>query len=243
MRLANGTLLVLDCGSGFRSLGKSLAQEFGERPIGGYIFVTHFHWDHMQGIPFFTPLYRKGNSFLFHTRKQSRMKLKAAIEGQMADPFFPVDMRAMQSVRNFYDLGPEPIEVNGAVISTAPMNHPQGCTGYRIEADGVVLVLATDTEPGSPTHDQKVRELARDADVLVYDAQYTPEQLQGEKKGWGHSSWLEGTRIARESGVKKLLLFHHDPDHDDSFVDGLVARGQQELASVEGAYEGMHLEF
>ena len=243
VRLANGTLIVLDCGSGFRVFGKSLAKEFGERPIVGYLFLTHFHWDHMQGIPFFAPLYKKGNSFLFHSRTQSRIKLKAAIEGQMVYPFFPVDMRVMQSVRHFYDLDGCPIDVNGAVISTAPMNHPQGCTGYRIEADGAVFVFATDTEPGSRVHDQAVRDLARGADVLVYDCQYTPEQLQGEKKGWGHSSWLEGTRIARESNVKKLLLFHHDPDHDDNFVDGLVARAQQEFACVEGAYEGMRIDF
>lgn len=241
VRLANGTLIILDCGTGFRRLGKSLLQEFGERPICAYVFVTHFHWDHMQGIPFFVPLYKKGNTFLFHTHTQRAMKLKAAIEGQMAYPFFPVDMRVMQSTRHFYDLDDGPIDVNGGVIRTARLNHPQGCSGYRIEADGAVFVLASDTEPGSPAHDWKVRTLAEGADVLVYDAQYTPEQLQ-EKKGWGHSSWLEGTRIARESQVRRLLLYHHDPDHDDAFVDGLVAKGRGEFSSVDAAHEGMQID-
>ena len=111
--------------------------------------------------------------------------------------------------------------------------------GYRIEADGGAFVLATDNEPGSPVHDQALRDLAQDADVLVYDAQYTPEQLAGEKKGWGHSSWLEGVRIAQECNVKKLILFHHDPDSDDAYVDGLVMRARQEFPNTWGANEGL----
>jgi hypothetical protein len=102
-----------------------------------------------------------------------------------------------------------------------------------------VFVFATDTEPGSPFHDRSLRELAQGADVLVYDAQYTPEELRGDRKGWGHSSWLEGTRIARECGVKQLVLFHHDPDNDDAFVDGLVERARQEFPQVRGAAEGL----
>jgi len=240
VRLANGTLIILDCGTGVRGLGKSLLLEFGERPICAYVFVTHFHWDHIQGIPFFVPLYRKANTFLFHTHAQGATNVKAAIEGQMGFPFFPVDVSAMQSTRHFYDLDAEAIDVNGAVIRTAPMNHPQGCSGYRFEADGAVFVLATDTEPGSTVHDSNVRTLAEGADLLVYDAQYTPEELQ-EKKGWGHSSWLEGTRIARESRSRRLLLYHHDPDHDDDFVDGLVAKARREFSGVDAAQEGMQI--
>jgi hypothetical protein len=160
----------------------------------------------------------------------------------MANPYFPVNMSAMGSTRNFYDLEEGPVDICGAKISSAPLNHPQGCVGYRIEADGGVFVLATDTEPGSPTHDRSVRELARGADVLVYDAQYTPEQLAGERKGWGHGSWLEGVRIAQESGVKRLLLFHHDPDSNDAYVDGLVANAQREFSDSTGAAEGLSID-
>lgn len=242
VRLANGTLIILDCGSGVRGLGKSLLREFGERPIHAYVFLTHFHWDHIQGIPFFLPLYRKGNVFLFHSVLRKGLELKGAVEGQMVNPYFPVDMSVMGSTRHFYDLDENPINLNGAIISSAPLNHPGECVAYRIEADGASFVLATDTEPGSAFHDRAVRDLAQGADVIVYDAQYTPEQLQGEKKGWGHSTWLEGTRVVEDCGAKHLMLCHHDPDHDDLFVDGLVEKARQEFPKVSGVAEGMTLE-
>ena len=239
LRLENGTIIILDCGTGLRGLGNSLFREFPSQPIHANIFLTHFHWDHVQGIPFFFPLYQEGNLFLFHSVRRPPNELQAAIEGQMINPYFPADMRALESTRYFYNLDFEPININGAIITAAPLFHPQECVGYRVEADEAVFVLATDTEPGSPTHDRSVRELAQGADVLVYDSQYTPEQLQNEKKGWGHSSWLEGTRIARECKVKKLVLFHYDPDHDDTVVDGLLEAARREIPDVTGAAEGL----
>jgi phosphoribosyl 1,2-cyclic phosphodiesterase len=240
-RLADDTLIILDCGSGMRGLGKSLQDEFGERPIHASLYLTHFHWDHIQGIPFFLPFYRRGNQFRFHSALRPGAGLKDTLEGQMANPYFPVNMTAMGARRDFIDLDELPVSVKGATVRFAPLNHPQGCIGYRVEADGGTFVLATDNEPGSPVHDQALRDLAKDADVLVYDAQYTPEQLAGEKKGWGHSSWLEGTRIAQECNVKKLILIHHDPDSDDAFVDGLVMRARQEFPNTWGANEGMEI--
>src|SRR3972149_39722 len=139
VRLANGTLIVLDCGSGLRGLGKSLLREFGEHPVHGYVFLTHFHWDHIQGIPFFVPLYKRGNLFLFHSVLRKGLELKGAIEGQMVNPYFPVDMSAMGAVRHFYDLDAEPIDLQGAVIKSAPLNHPGEAVGYRAAGGGAAL--------------------------------------------------------------------------------------------------------
>ena len=236
LRLDNNTLFIFDCGSGLRALGKSLASEFAGRPIQAHIFLTHFHWDHLQGIPSFVPFYNKENTFFFYSLLCPPAQLRQTIEGMMGSPHFPV---AMAAKRHFIQLGKTAININGAVIKTVRLNHPQGCAGYRIEADGGVLVLATDTEPGSPVHDRAVRALAQDADLLLYDAQYTPQQSQDEKKGWGHSSWQEGVRIARQHGVKRLVLFHHDPDSDDAFIDRLVARARKEFSSTIGGAEGL----
>ena len=242
IRLDNGTVLILDCGSGLRGLGKSLLREFGDEPIVAYIFLTHFHWDHIQGIPFFIPLYRKGNSFFFHSVSTKARELKNAVEGQMVTPYFPVDMSIMGAVRHFYDIGTKPININGAIINSTALNHPQGSVAYRIAADGGTLVYATDTEPGSKLHDHNIRKIAAGADVLIYDAQYTWEQLVGEKQGWGHSSWVEGVKIAQEAGVGRLVLFHHDPDHDDHYLDSLLAQARAKFPETLAAAEGLVLE-
>jgi len=242
VRLDNGTILIFDCGSGMRPLGKSLMREFGRKTIVAYVFLSHFHWDHIQGLPFFMPLYRKGNAFFFHSVPRKGGELEQAIEGQMSSPYFPVDMSIMGAVRHFYDIGTEALNINGAVITPVPLNHPQGCVGYRIEADGGILVYATDTEPGSRVHDENVRKLAAAADLFIYDSQYTLEQLKGAKKGWGHSSWTEGVKIAKEAGSRCLMLFHHDPDNDDAFVDQLLAEAQKKFPNSLAAAEGQVFE-
>ncbi len=241
VRLDNGTLFVFDCGTGFRGLGKSLLRQSNGEPIHAHIFLSHFHWDHIQGIPFFQPLYQEQNILAFHSIQRGEDGLRGVIEGQMMNPYFPVDSGAMTAKRGFFDLDYGSIHINGAQVTSAPLNHPQGCAGFRIEAEGSVLVYATDNEPGSAAHDRAIRDLSLNADVLIYDAQYTPEQLGGEKRGWGHSSWLEGTGIAKECGVKRLILFHHDPDNADEAVDELVRDAREHFPAVEGAAEGMEI--
>ncbi|MBI4167005.1 MAG: MBL fold metallo-hydrolase [Acidobacteria bacterium] len=242
VRLDDGTIFILDCGSGVRPLGKSLEREFEGKSIQAYVLMSHFHWDHIQGVPFFAPLYRPGNTFLFLSVKRKKSDLQGLIEGQMGSPHFPVDMGALLSARSFWSLDYGEISVQSATIRTAPLNHPQGCVAFRIDADGASLVFATDTEPGSVAHDHALRNLAEGADLLIYDAQYTPEQLQGERKGWGHSTWLEGVRIARECGIRRLALTHHDPESDDVFVDGLVKQARELMPEIEGASEGLEID-
>ena len=134
---------------------------------------------------------------------------------QMASPYFPVDLDQMKAKRDFYDIenGCLPMG-DGIQVKTAWLNHPQGCMGFRLETKEGVLVYATDNEPGDPNFDKAVRKLAEGADILIYDAQYLPEEYEARRRGWGHSHWREAVNVVMESGAKELILYHHDPDHD-----------------------------
>ena len=246
----NGQIYVFDCGTGFRNLGKQLAQEQTalnanngktEHPINAHIFLSHFHWDHIQGIPFFAPLYGdRKNSFVFHSSNQTR-GLQKALEEQMADPYFPVNMSEMAARRQFSNIDEGRIEFDHVTVETKWLNHPQGCLGYRMEAGGKVLVYATDNEPGDALFDKNVRKLAEGADVLIYDAQYLPEEYAARKQGWGHSHWREAVNIVMESGAKELILFHHDPDHSDACIDSVVTQAREYYPKVRAASEGMEI--
>ena len=239
----DGTRLILDCGTGIRVFGSRWAESAASPGLEAHILVSHYHWDHIQGIPFFAPLYSPDNRFHFYSfcsEFLGRDSLKRVFEAQMAHPYFPVDLSAMSATRQFTEVaGNDQFVINGTRIITRWLNHPQGCLGFRLETSVGTVVYATDNEPGNPQLDRSLRELAAGADIFVNDAQYTPVQLATTRKGWGHSSWLEGVRIAQEVGVKNLVLFHHDPDSSDSVVDGLLREARQQFPSVWAAAEGM----
>jgi phosphoribosyl 1,2-cyclic phosphodiesterase len=237
----NGKIYVFDCGTGFRNLGKHLLSEFADRPIHAHVFISHFHWDHIQGIPFFSPLYEKRDSFFYFHSSNRAPGLQHALEDQMSEPFFPVDMTEMAATRHFYGIEEDRITFDGCVIHSKCLNHPQGCLGFRLETEDKVVVYATDNEPGSPEFDKNVRELAQGADVLIYDAQYLPEEYEARKRGWGHSHWREAVNIVMESGAKELVLFHHDPDHDDNCIDSIVEAARNYYPRVRAAAEGMEI--
>ena len=250
LSVPGGTRFILDCGTGLRMLGNHLQQMnnrwtkwHGDGGIEAHVLVTHYHWDHIQGIPFFHPFFESQNRFHFYSfqsKHLGRNSLIQVLEAQFASPYFPVDVSMMSSARFFREVdGGEKWDVGGTHITTAWLNHPQGCLGYRLDTPVGSIVYATDNEPGVAEFDNNLRELSQGADVLIYDAQYSPEQLSTTRKGWGHSCWLEGVKIARESKVRNLILFHHDPESSSRTVDGFLSAARQEFPATWAAMEGM----
>lgn len=240
VRVGDG-LYIFDCGTGLRNLGKWLSNHAGPG-VSAHIFISHFHWDHIQGIPFFTPLYDNAeNRFFFHSSSRNR-SLQRVLEEQMNEPYFPVDMGQMAAHRHFHDIGEGQMTMENCVLRTMALNHPQGCLGFRMETRDGVLVYATDNEPGQPVFDKQVRKLAEGADVLIYDAQYLPEEYEVCRRGWGHSHWREAVNVVMESGAKELVLFHHDPDHDDACIERIVREAGNYYPRVRAAAEGMEIE-
>ncbi|HZP63464.1 MAG TPA: MBL fold metallo-hydrolase [Terriglobales bacterium] len=235
-------LYIFDCGTGFRVLGRALQRECDGNPISAHIFVSHFHWDHIQGLPFFEPLYSNRQShFQFHCSRRTR-SLKQVFEEQMEAPYFPVGLNEMRARQDFYDLDKTRLDLDEVTIKTMWLNHPQGCMGFRVETKEGVMVYATDNEPGATAFDKNVRTLAEGADVLIYDAQYLPEEYEARRRGWGHSHWREAVNVAMESGAKELVLFHHDPDHDDACIDKIVQEARNYYPRVRAAAEGMQMD-
>ncbi len=231
---------IFDCGTGFRALGQHLAREYAGQKINAHVFVSHFHWDHIQGVPFFRPLYDEGNRFLFHCSARTR-RLKQVLEEQMSVPYFPVGLPEMRATREFYDMEEGRTSLDEMVVQTMWLNHPQGCMGFRLETRDGVFVYATDNEPGDAQFDANVRKLAAGANVLIYDAQYLPEEYEARRRGWGHSHWREAINVVMESGAKELVLFHHDPTHDDECIDKVVKEASNYYASVRAAAEGTEI--
>jgi phosphoribosyl 1,2-cyclic phosphodiesterase len=239
----DGTQFILDCGTGLRMLGNRSVGPHGTKAAEAHIFVTHYHWDHIQGIPFFAPLYAESNRFHFYSFRSRFLgpdSLKQVFETQMAHPYFPVDISAMSAARKFSEMSDgDQYEISATKVTARWLNHPQGCLGFRLETPAGSIVYATDNEPGVPKLDKSLLELAAGADILINDAQFSPEQLATTRKGWGHSSWLEGVKLAKEAGAKHLVLFHHDPDSSDKVVDETLRKARDNFESVYAALEGM----
>jgi len=236
VRLPGNQVLVFDAGTGIRDLGNSLVEEAAGQPLSLNVFFTHFHLDHIHGLPFFSPLNHEGNEITFRAHR-TVVSLAEVLEGQIREPYFPVDFSAFPAQRNLVEIEHEPVTVAGATVLPFPLNHPQGATGYRVELAGATVVYASDHEHGEPEIDASVLEHSRGADILVYDAQYTPEDYE-RHRGWGHSTWLEATKLAREAGVGQLLLFHHSPHRDDEAVNAIVREARGHFENTSAAREG-----
>ena len=236
VRLPGNQVLVFDAGTGIHDLGNSLIEEAKGRPLSLSVFFTHFHGDHIHGLPFFAPLNYEGNEITFRAHRTA-VSLAEVLEGHIREPYFPVDFSAFPARRNLVEIEHEPMSIAGATVLPFPLNHPQGATGYRVESAGATIVYASDHEHGKPEIDAIVLEHSREADILVYDAQYTPADYE-RHRGWGHSTWLEATKLAREAGVGRLLLFHHSPHRDDASLREIVREAQGHFENTHAAREG-----
>jgi phosphoribosyl 1,2-cyclic phosphodiesterase len=239
-----GTHLIFDGGTGIRVLGQELLRE---TPLEAYLFFTHSHWDHIQGFPFFVPAFIKGNRFnIYGTIAPNGATLEQRLNDQMLHPNFPVPLQIMAADLRFHDIKVrQPISIGDILVENALLNHPGEAVGYRVNWRGCSAAYVTDTEHFPDRLDENVLWLARDADVLIYDATYTDEEYYSEKSskvGWGHSTWQEAVKIAKAANVKNLVIFHHDPLHNDDFMDRVGEQVAKVFPNSLIAQEGRTLE-
>ncbi len=233
--------LVFDAGTGLKNYGDELVKN-GQNELD--IFLTHTHIDHLNGFPFFKPAYAPGNTVRVWAGhlKQQGSSVREQLDNLMAAPLFPVGVDIMASDIHFNDFNAgETIDIgDGVVIKTAPLNHPNGATGYRIEYQGKSICYVTDTEhvPGTP--DQNVLQLIEGTDIFIYDSNFTDEEFPNFVH-WGHSTWQEGVRLSDQAGVKTFVAFHHDPSHDDAFMDRVTEELEQARPGSRVAVEGQTL--
>ncbi len=243
--LVGGHRLIFDGGTGLRVLGQALLSQM---PLEAHMFFTHSHWDHIQGFPFFVPAFVPGNRFnIYGAVAPNGEDIEQRLEGQMHHPNFPVPLKIMGAAMTFntVQIG-IPIRVGEhIVVDTALLNHPGEAVGYRVNWQGHAVAYVTDTEHLVDGNlDDNVLRLADEADVLIYDSTYTNAEYYSEKSskiGWGHSTWEEGVRVAKAASVKQLVIFHHDPLHNDAFLDDVGERAAQMFPDARMAMEGMKL--
>ena len=239
--IADDRHIIMDAGTGIRGLGKKfLAHDIRE----AHLLLTHTHWDHINGFPFFVPAYDPNRSIHImagHLNAESD-GIRGALSQQMDSPMFPVPLEAMRANLRFEDFeAGDEFNIAGVKVRTAPLIHPNRATGYRLEYNGKAFCYITDTEhaPGDPN--QRILGLIEGADMVIYDSTYTEEEFPS-KIGWGHSTWNEGIRLCQAAKVKRLAIFHHEPDHDDAFMEGLEAEAKEKWPGAFVARDGMQVE-
>ncbi|MBO6826041.1 MAG: MBL fold metallo-hydrolase [Sneathiella sp.] len=234
-------IIIFDAGTGVRNLGDCLLG----RGIKDYLFLqSHTHWDHINGFPFFAPIYQEDvNIKIYAGHLGHSCGIHHVLKTQMCQPTFPVPFEALSATLDFQDFNAgESFSLGkGIEVSTAPLNHPDGGTGYRVEYQGVSVCYVTDTEHQPGILDEGILNLIKGADLVIYDCTYTDEEFS-KYIGWGHSTWQHGIRLCQEAGASQLAIFHHDPSHDDAKMDQIAQEAQKVWDGAMVAREGMTLE-
>lgn len=239
-----GQRLIFDGGTGLRVLGQYL---LGQMPVKANLLFTHSHWDHIQGFPFFVPAFIPGNRFhIYGAIAPNGSTIEQRLNDQMLHPNFPVPLQIMAAQLEFHDINiGDVLEFGEVKVNTALLNHPGEAVGYRVSWNGYAAAYVTDTEHLPDRLDDNVLFLAHNADVLIYDATYTDEEYhspRSSKAGWGHSTWQEAVKVAKAANVKRLVIFHHDPLHNDDFLDNVGEQVAQHFPNSLMAREGLSIQ-
>lgn len=246
VQAANGRHYILDAGTGIRALGAALMTSVG--PIEADLFLTHFHWDHIQGLPFFAPAGESSARIRLHAPQQHSSSPAALLTLQMEEAFFPVPFGELWGVETVLPLEEMPWTDGTVTVEAIKVCHPSETVGYRVKKDGATLVYIPDNEvalwrAGAGGHYRNLVEFCKGADLLVHDAMYTAAEYKG-REGWGHSTFQEAVSLAEDAGVRCLRLFHHAPERSDTELEDVVRMLREELAGrgcaidVDAASEG-----
>lgn len=233
---------IFDAGSGIRNLGNYLVERPDIHMIKGSLFLSHTHWDHIQGLPFFKPAFSQENQFTIYGEGKHKFSLSEQVEDQMQEPFFPVDMDTLFQARiKFQEISPAQNVIIGNEIVVMPfrLTHPNAALGYLLHIEDFRLVYVTDHEHDGGKLSSHVLEMVRGSDILIHDAQYSRKDLENGRKGWGHSAWEDVVELGQEAQVGQLFLFHHDPDMTDEQLNKRQYLAQQIFPWTLVAREGL----
>ncbi len=243
IELAEDEYLILDGGTGVRMLGSTIAKKRAGRPTRYNVFLSHYHFDHVEGLSLFQPLYDPASTIIFHGFASDGRTVRRNLETLIAPPYFPVSFAGVPASVHFKDVDGSSFEVGDVLVDSMPLSHPDGSVAYRLSHGSHRLIFATDHEHGVEAVDKALVEFCREADYLIYDATYLQAEYETLRKGWGHSTWYAAVQVARSAKVKTLVLFHHHPEHTDDQLDEVERVARLELPTALVAREGMELVF